>query len=57
MQELKFNSETGVHILNDLPKSTDVGSYMFTFEVILLILVDVVNRYFHLAFCVKIRLL
>ncbi|GKV01830.1 hypothetical protein SLEP1_g14348 [Rubroshorea leprosula] len=34
-QELKFNSETGVHILNDLPKSIDVGSYMFTFEIVL----------------------
>ncbi|GLT33065.1 hypothetical protein SLA2020_076840 [Shorea laevis] len=34
-QELKFNSETGVHILNDLPKTIDVGSYMFTFEIVL----------------------
>ncbi|XVF72021.1 hypothetical protein PTKIN_Ptkin12aG0087900 [Pterospermum kingtungense] len=34
-QELKFDAETGLHILNDLPKSIDVGSYTFVFEVVL----------------------
>ncbi|GKU86286.1 hypothetical protein SLEP1_g830 [Rubroshorea leprosula] len=34
-QELKFNPETGVYILNDLPKSIDVGRYMFAFEIVL----------------------
>ncbi|XWS46993.1 hypothetical protein CRYUN_Cryun14cG0115600 [Craigia yunnanensis] len=34
-QELKFDSGTGAHILNNLPKSIDVGSYTFVFEIVL----------------------
>ncbi|XP_021279531.1 dolichyl-diphosphooligosaccharide--protein glycosyltransferase subunit 2 isoform X1 [Herrania umbratica] len=34
-QELKFDAETGVHILSNLPKSIDVGSYTFVFEIVL----------------------
>ncbi|XP_022758423.1 dolichyl-diphosphooligosaccharide--protein glycosyltransferase subunit 2-like [Durio zibethinus] len=34
-QELKFDEEAGVHILNNLPKSIDVGSYTFVFEIVL----------------------
>ncbi|XVF32375.1 hypothetical protein REPUB_Repub17cG0076600 [Reevesia pubescens] len=34
-QELKFDTGTGIHILNNLPKSIDVGSYTFVFEVVL----------------------
>ncbi|XVF21560.1 hypothetical protein REPUB_Repub12eG0100300 [Reevesia pubescens] len=34
-QELKFDAGTGVHILNNLPKSIDVGSYTFAFEIVL----------------------
>ncbi|KAE8709373.1 Dolichyl-diphosphooligosaccharide--protein glycosyltransferase subunit 2 [Hibiscus syriacus] len=32
-QELKFDQGSGLHILNDLLKSIDVGSYTFVFEV------------------------
>ncbi|KAH1129785.1 hypothetical protein J1N35_001163 [Gossypium stocksii] len=34
-QELNFDKTSGLHILNDLPKSIDVGSYTFVFEVVL----------------------
>ncbi|OMP11124.1 Ribophorin II [Corchorus olitorius] len=34
-QELKFEAGTGVHILNNLPKTIDVGSYTFVFEIVL----------------------
>ncbi|KAK8658613.1 hypothetical protein V6N13_036816 [Hibiscus sabdariffa] len=34
-QELKFDQVSGLHILNDLPESIDVGSYTFVFEVVL----------------------
>jgi oligosaccharyltransferase complex subunit delta (ribophorin II) len=34
-QKLKFDPENGVHFLDVLPKSVDVGSYQFVFEVIL----------------------
>ncbi|XP_039048357.1 dolichyl-diphosphooligosaccharide--protein glycosyltransferase subunit 2-like [Hibiscus syriacus] len=34
-QELKFDQGSGLHILNDLLKSIDVGSYTFVFEVVL----------------------
>nr|KJB09973.1 hypothetical protein B456_001G179000 [Gossypium raimondii]KJB09975.1 hypothetical protein B456_001G179000 [Gossypium raimondii] len=34
-QELNFDKASGLHILNDLPKSIDVGSYTFVFEVVL----------------------
>ncbi|XVE72919.1 hypothetical protein DITRI_Ditri11bG0076500 [Diplodiscus trichospermus] len=34
-QELKFDAGTGVHILNNLPKSIDVGSCTFVFEIML----------------------
>ncbi|KAK6259944.1 hypothetical protein SCA6_014418 [Theobroma cacao] len=34
-QELKFDAVTGVHILSSLPKSIDVGSYTFVFEIVL----------------------
>ncbi|XWS31409.1 hypothetical protein CRYUN_Cryun23aG0073100 [Craigia yunnanensis] len=34
-QELEFDAETGVHILNNLPKIIDVGSYTFVFEIVL----------------------
>lgn len=33
MQELKVDSENGVHILEALPESVDVGKYTFVFEV------------------------
>ncbi|XP_022771284.1 dolichyl-diphosphooligosaccharide--protein glycosyltransferase subunit 2-like [Durio zibethinus] len=33
-QELKFDTGTAVHILNNLPKSIDVGSYTFVFEIV-----------------------
>ncbi|MBA0790934.1 hypothetical protein Gohar_015548, partial [Gossypium harknessii] len=33
-QELNFDKTSGLHILNDLPKSIDVGSYTFVFEVV-----------------------
>lgn len=32
-QELKFDPENAVHFLDVLPKSVDVGSYQFVFEV------------------------
>ncbi|KAB2074606.1 hypothetical protein ES319_A07G162600v1 [Gossypium barbadense] len=34
-QELNFDKTSGLHILNDLPKSIDVGSYTFVFEIVL----------------------
>ncbi|TYH63249.1 hypothetical protein ES332_D07G178000v1 [Gossypium tomentosum] len=34
-QELNFDKASGLHILNGLPKSIDVGSYTFVFEVVL----------------------
>ncbi|XVF81008.1 hypothetical protein PTKIN_Ptkin15bG0121900 [Pterospermum kingtungense] len=34
-QELLYDASTGVHVLNDLPKSIDVGSYTFVFEMVL----------------------
>ncbi|KAA3458707.1 dolichyl-diphosphooligosaccharide--protein glycosyltransferase subunit 2-like [Gossypium australe] len=34
-EELNFDKTSGLHILNDLPKSIDVGSYTFVFEVVL----------------------
>uniref|UniRef100_A0A5B7AM07 Dolichyl-diphosphooligosaccharide--protein glycosyltransferase subunit 2 n=1 Tax=Davidia involucrata TaxID=16924 RepID=A0A5B7AM07_DAVIN len=34
-QELKFDPENGVHFLDALPKSVDVGSYVFVFEIVL----------------------
>ncbi|XWS76238.1 hypothetical protein CRYUN_Cryun01aG0158200 [Craigia yunnanensis] len=34
-QELKFDTGSGLHILNNLPKSIDVGSYTFVFEIVL----------------------
>ncbi|GMI66434.1 HAPLESS 6, RIBOPHORIN II [Hibiscus trionum] len=34
-QELVFDAETGLHNLNNLPKSIDVGSYTFVFEIVL----------------------
>ncbi|KAG4138807.1 hypothetical protein ERO13_D07G156100v2 [Gossypium hirsutum] len=34
-QELDFDKASGLHILNGLPKSIDVGSYTFVFEVVL----------------------
>ncbi|OMP03060.1 Ribophorin II [Corchorus capsularis] len=34
-QDLKFEAGTGVHILNNLPKTIDVGSYTFVFEIVL----------------------
>ncbi|XP_022728086.1 dolichyl-diphosphooligosaccharide--protein glycosyltransferase subunit 2-like [Durio zibethinus] len=33
-QELKFDAGTGIHILNSLPKSIDVGSYKFVFKIV-----------------------
>lgn len=33
-QELKFDSENDVHILDAVPKSVDVSKYDFVFEVI-----------------------
>lgn len=35
MQELKFDPETGLHVLETLPKNVDVGPYTFSFEVFL----------------------
>ncbi|CAM8960189.1 unnamed protein product [Rhodiola kirilowii] len=34
-QELKFDPESGLHILDSLPKGVDVGSYLFVFEILL----------------------
>ncbi|KAK8565279.1 hypothetical protein V6N12_058846 [Hibiscus sabdariffa] len=34
-QELVFDAGTGLHNLNNLPKSIDVGSYTFVFEILL----------------------
>ena len=34
MQELKFDPENDVHFLDALPKSVDLGTYHFVFEVI-----------------------
>ncbi|GMJ09062.1 HAPLESS 6, RIBOPHORIN II [Hibiscus trionum] len=34
-QELVFDAGTGLHNLNNLPKSIDVGSYTFVFEIVL----------------------
>ncbi|KAE8681764.1 Dolichyl-diphosphooligosaccharide--protein glycosyltransferase subunit 2 [Hibiscus syriacus] len=34
-QELGFDAGTGLHNLNNLPKSIDVGSYTFVFEIVL----------------------
>ncbi|XP_050364258.1 dolichyl-diphosphooligosaccharide--protein glycosyltransferase subunit 2 [Argentina anserina] len=34
-QDLKFDQESGYHVLDVLPKSVDVGSYIFVFEVVL----------------------
>ncbi|KAG6403079.1 hypothetical protein SASPL_135296 [Salvia splendens] len=33
-QELKFDAVSGMHVLETLPKNIDVGSYVFSFEVI-----------------------
>lgn len=37
MQELKFDPERAVHVLETLPKNVDVGKYIFSFEVHLLL--------------------
>lgn len=42
MQELKFDLETGLHVLETLPKNVDIGPYTFSFEVFLSLCV-----YFH----------
>ncbi|KAL8101174.1 dolichyl-diphosphooligosaccharide--protein glycosyltransferase subunit 2 [Apium graveolens] len=34
-QELTFDSESGIHILEALPESVDVGKYTFVFEIVL----------------------
>ncbi|KAK9040978.1 hypothetical protein V6N11_016110 [Hibiscus sabdariffa] len=34
-QELVFDAGTGLHNLNNLPKSIDIGSYSFVFEIVL----------------------
>ncbi|XP_022155085.1 dolichyl-diphosphooligosaccharide--protein glycosyltransferase subunit 2 [Momordica charantia] len=34
-QELKFDPQTGLHILDVFPKSFDVGNYEFVFEIVL----------------------
>ncbi|KAF8401909.1 hypothetical protein HHK36_012859 [Tetracentron sinense] len=34
-QELKFDPENSVHFLDALPKSIDVGKYIFSFEIVL----------------------
>lgn len=34
-KELRFDSEEAVHILDVLPKSVDVGDYVFAFEIVL----------------------
>ncbi|RAL42188.1 hypothetical protein DM860_011971 [Cuscuta australis] len=34
-QDLKFDSENDVHILDALPESIDVGSYIFSFDIVL----------------------
>ncbi|KAH0669936.1 hypothetical protein KY290_026679 [Solanum tuberosum] len=34
-QDLKFDHENAVHYLDALPKDIDVGSYIFTFEIVL----------------------
>ncbi|KAJ7977223.1 dolichyl-diphosphooligosaccharide--protein glycosyltransferase subunit 2-like [Quillaja saponaria] len=33
-KELKFDSQSGVHSLDALPKSLDVGTYVFVFEIV-----------------------
>ncbi|KAG6437896.1 hypothetical protein SASPL_102827 [Salvia splendens] len=33
-QKLKFNAVSGMHVLETLPKNIDVGSYVFSFEII-----------------------
>ena len=35
-QELKFDPETKLHVLDALPENVDVGKYTFTFEVFFL---------------------
>lgn len=35
MQELTFDPENDVHILNALPDSVDIGNYVFVLEVML----------------------
>ncbi|CDP03756.1 unnamed protein product [Coffea canephora] len=34
-QELKFDPETKLHVLDALPENVDVGKYIFTFEILL----------------------
>ncbi|KAK3028143.1 hypothetical protein RJ639_039004 [Escallonia herrerae] len=34
-QELKFDAENGIHVLDGLPKSVDVGNYVFVVEIVL----------------------
>ncbi|CAI9107615.1 OLC1v1007010C1 [Oldenlandia corymbosa var. corymbosa] len=34
-QELKFDPATGLHVLETLPESIDIGSYTFSFEILL----------------------
>ncbi|KAK6940650.1 Dolichyl-diphosphooligosaccharide--protein glycosyltransferase subunit Swp1, partial [Dillenia turbinata] len=34
-QELKFDHDSSFHVLDALPKSVDIGKYLFTFEVVL----------------------
>lgn len=35
-QELKFDPETKLHVLDALPENVDIGKYTFTFEVLFL---------------------
>ena len=35
IQELKFDTVNGMHVLETLPKNVDVGSYVFSFEVVI----------------------
>lgn len=44
MQKLKFDAESGMHVLETLPENINVGSYVFSFEVVTFLL-------FHLRHC------
>lgn len=52
MQELSFDPENDVHILNALPENVDIGTYVFVLEVLLHI--DICIYYVILLVCIHI---
>lgn len=44
MQELKFDNETNLHVLETFPKIVDIGLYTFSFEVFLSISLAIHSR-------------